>query len=63
MKNKIGIFPGSFDPITVGHKHVMLKAAEVVETLIVGIGINSTKKHHFTIEEKTYFGWLKKQEK
>lgn len=56
MKNKIGIFPGSFDPITVGHKHVILKAAEIVETLIVGIGINSTKKHHFTIEERVKWG-------
>ena len=56
MKNKIGIFPGSFDPITVGHKDVILKAAEIVETLIVGIGINSTKKHHFTIEERVKWG-------
>ena len=56
MKNKIGIFPGSFDPITVGHKHVILKAAEIVETLIVGIGINSNKKHHFTIEERVKWG-------
>lgn len=56
MKNKIGIFPGSFDPITVGHKHVILKAAEIVETLIVGIGINSTKKYHFTIEERLKWG-------
>tara|TARA_B100000524_G_scaffold93172_2_gene43886 strand:- start:3159 stop:3629 length:471 start_codon:yes stop_codon:yes gene_type:complete len=56
VKNKIGIFPGSFDPITVGHKHVILKAAEIVETLIVGIGINSTKKHHFTIEERVKWG-------
>ena len=58
MINKIGIFPGSFDPITVGHKHVILKAANLVETLIVGIGINSTKKHHFSIKEREK--WVKK---
>ena len=52
MKNKTGIFPGSFDPITIGHKHVILKAAKIVETLIVSIGKNSTKKHHFNIEER-----------
>ena len=58
MKNKIGIFPGSFDPITVGHKDVILKAAELVDRLIVGIGFNSTKKHHFTIDEREK--WVKK---
>lgn len=57
MKNNIGIFPGSFDPITVGHKHVILKAAEIVETLIVGIGFNSTKKNYFSIEKREK--WVK----
>lgn len=58
MKNKIGIFPGSFDPITSGHENVILKASELVETLIVAIGENSTKKHLFSIEKREE--WVKK---
>ena len=58
MKNKIGIFPGSFDPITSGHENVILKASELVETLIVAIGKNSTKKHLFSIEKREE--WVKK---
>lgn len=58
MKNKIGIFPGSFDPITSGHENVILKASELVETLIVAIGENSTKNHLFTIEKREE--WVKK---
>ena len=44
VKNKIGIFPGSFDPITSGHRHIILKASELVDVLIVGIGDNPSKK-------------------
>jgi len=58
VKNKIGIFPGSFDPITSGHENVILKASELVETLIVAIGENSTKKHLFPIEKREE--WVKK---
>jgi len=58
VKNKIGIFPGSFDPITSGHENVILKASELVETLIVAIGKNSTKKHLFSIEKREE--WVKK---
>ena len=58
MKNKIGIFPGSFDPITSGHENAIIKASELVETLIVAIGENSTKKHLFPIEKREE--WVKK---
>tara|TARA_B110001450_G_scaffold71414_1_gene67727 strand:- start:1133 stop:1603 length:471 start_codon:yes stop_codon:yes gene_type:complete len=58
VKNKIGIFPGSFDPITSGHENVILKASELVETLIVAIGENSTKKYLFSIEKREE--WVKK---
>lgn len=58
MKNKIGIFPGSFDPITSGHENVILKASELVETLIVAIGENSTKKYLYPIKKREE--WVKK---
>ena len=57
-KIKNGIFPGSFDPITVGHEYIILKAAEMVENLVIGVGNNSNKNHHFSIEKREE--WVKK---
>ena len=50
--NKIGIFPGSFDPITKGHEHIILKAASMVDQLVVAIGTNSSKKYLFDLEKR-----------
>lgn len=52
MSKRVGIFPGSFDPITKGHEYVINKAANMVDELIIGIGINSTKKYLFSIEQR-----------
>ena len=52
MKNKIGIFPGSFDPITSGHRHIIVKASKLVDVLIVGIGDNSSKKSFYSAERR-----------
>ena len=57
MKNKIGIFPGSFDPITSGHKHIIVKASKLVDVLIVGIGDNSSKKSFYSAEKREE--WVK----
>ena len=57
MKNKIGIFPGSFDPITSGHRHIIVKASKLVDVLIVGIGDNSSKKSFYPLEQREE--WVK----
>ena len=57
MKNKIGIFPGSFDPITSGHRHIIVKACKLVDVLVVGIGDNYSKKSFYSVEKREE--WVK----
>ena len=40
---KIAVFPGSFDPFTVGHENIVLRALDLFDQIIVAIGIHSTK--------------------
>jgi len=49
---KIGIYPGSFDPITFGHIDIIERAAKVVDELVIGVLNNSEKKPLFTAEER-----------
>ena len=44
---KIGVFPGSFDPITLGHYDIIERAAPLFDKLIIAIGQNSQKKYMF----------------
>ena len=41
---KRAVFPGSFDPITIGHKYIAEKALEIFDEIIIAIGYNSQKK-------------------
>lgn len=52
---KIGVYPGSFDPPTMGHLDIIRRAAGLFDQLIVSPMVNSSKKSNFTMEEKTYF--------
>ena len=47
---KIGFYPGSFDPFTNGHLHVIQKSSELFDKVIVAIGINSQKTRHYDKE-------------
>ena len=51
MKN-IGIYPGTFDPITYGHIDVIRKSLKFLNKLIVAISINNEKRHLFSSDER-----------
>ena len=53
MKQTIGLYPGSFDPITNGHLDIILRASKIVDTLVIGVAINEKKKHLFDMTERT----------
>jgi pantetheine-phosphate adenylyltransferase len=49
---RIGIYPGTFDPITKGHLHIIKRASRQVDRLIVGVAENIRKSPRFTLEER-----------
>ena len=49
------IFPGSFDPLTLGHYDIITRGITLFDELIIAIGINADKKYMFTLEERTHF--------
>ncbi len=49
---KRAIFPGSFDPFTIGHESVVLRALELFDEIIIAIGMNSEKKGFLTVENR-----------
>ena len=49
---KIGIYPGSFDPVTLGHIDVIKRASALVDHLIIGVLKNSSKTPLFSAEER-----------
>ena len=50
---RIAVYPGSFDPITLGHLNVMERASRLFDRLIVGVGVNIEKRPLFDAEERT----------
>ena len=49
---KIAIFPGSFDPFTVGHESIVLRSISMFDKIVIAIGENSTKHNFFSIEKR-----------
>ena len=52
---KRALFPGSFDPITLGHFDIIKRGIHLFDELVVAIGINADKKYMFSIEERQRF--------
>ena len=49
---RIGLYPGTFDPITMGHVDIIRRAAMLVDRLVIGVAINRDKGPLFTLEER-----------
>ena len=52
---KTAVFPGSFDPITIGHHSIILKALPIFDEIIVAVGDNTTKKYMFDKNKRLSF--------
>jgi pantetheine-phosphate adenylyltransferase len=55
---RVAVFPGSFDPITVGHVDLVHRAIPLFDKIIVSVGINTQKKSLFSLEQR--LSWLEK---
>jgi pantetheine-phosphate adenylyltransferase len=51
-RQKVGVFPGTFDPITLGHLDIIERGRKLFDRLIVAIGVNPEKEHLFPLEER-----------
>ena len=49
------IFPGSFDPLTLGHFDIIQRGVTLFDEIIVAIGVNSSKKYMFSLDERKKF--------
>lgn len=49
---RIGLYPGTFDPITLGHIDIIRRAAALVDRLVIGVAINRDKGPLFSLEER-----------
>ncbi len=54
--SRIAVFPGSFDPITLGHVNIIERATPLFDQIIIAVGINSQKQSYFTLEQRMQ--WL-----
>ncbi|MEO7365329.1 MAG: pantetheine-phosphate adenylyltransferase [Sphingomicrobium sp.] len=52
MTHRIGVYPGTFDPITLGHLDIVRRGAHLVDRLVVGVTTNPSKEPMFTIAER-----------
>jgi pantetheine-phosphate adenylyltransferase len=52
MSDRIGVYPGTFDPITLGHLDIIRRATHLVDRLVLGVTTNPSKQPLFTVAER-----------
>ena len=51
-KKRIALFPGTFDPFTIGHESLVKRGLTLMDEIVIAIGVNETKKSFFSIEKR-----------
>ena len=51
-KRRIGLYPGTFDPVTLGHLDIIKRAVKLVDHLVIGVATNASKEPMFTLKER-----------
>lgn len=54
-KTTKAIFPGAFDPFTIGHENIVLRGLDLFDEIVVSVGVNSEKKCLFSLEQRLDF--------
>jgi pantetheine-phosphate adenylyltransferase len=52
MTRRIGLYPGTFDPLTLGHVDIVTRAVKLVDHLVIGVATNPSKSPLFTLDER-----------
>jgi len=58
MSKRIALFPGSFDPITLGHLDIIERALPLFDEIQIAVGKNTEKKYLFSLEQRV--AWIEK---
>ena len=51
-KERVGLYPGTFDPVTLGHLDIIKRAVKLVDHLVIGVATNASKSPLFTLDER-----------
>jgi len=49
---KVAVFPGTFDPFTIGHNSLVKRGLSIVDEIVISIGVNDAKKNYFSLDER-----------
>lgn len=52
MTTRIGVYPGTFDPVTLGHMDIFRRGAKLVDRLVIGVTTNPSKSPMFSLDER-----------
>ena len=52
VKKRVGLYPGTFDPVTLGHLDIIKRAVKLVDHLVIGVATNTPKDPMFSLEER-----------